>query len=411
MYDFHWTQNDFEKLSKFKNEMSYENLFQTSKKKLKMDNSQIEKENEIFHSDEKWTVPDNFQGIPKDDISHIENEIEIINSNEKWNVPEKFEEITPYSGLTELDFGSNTHWIYWPISDFDPNDLNLCAKTNLTEFSKIPVAQESQSYLKMTEFVSNCLEYSYNSDEILIIEETMNEPNFFQDFISMHSNDFSELSEQLEFLEQMHINVPKGTNIFPVSNPSNNAEPNHRALSDKIPLKSSKSVKKSLKPRKSKKVLPTPSEKKEISIPSKIEFNEHFEKKDYVIKVLGKELTLHRGLSDFMKFYSKGNLQEIISYILEKLLDGDLSTYNLNGRNGKTILTSAEDSKKSVPTQIVNALKKLVETLVPKSYFTRQVTLTRMTNNLIVRACCNQKRKFRRKISRTKFLNHINANH
>ena len=74
------------------------------------------------------------------------------------------------------------------------------------------------------------------------------------------------------------------------------------------------------------------------------------------------------------------------------------------GPNGKKI---AENSKKNIPKQVVDALKKLVETLVPKNYFSRQMSPARMNNILIQRACDNKMakiRNIRRKINRNKYL-------
>ena len=86
------------------------------------------------------------------------------------------------------------------------------------------------------------------------------------------------------------------------------------------------------KSKKSEKVESTPSaiglssEKGENSIPAKIKFNNYFEENGYVIKVNGKEITLHHDVSDFMKLYHKGSIQKIAEYILEKLVDGKKSS-------------------------------------------------------------------------------------
>ena len=122
---FQWTKEDFETLSsfeKFKKKSSDENYFEKSK----MDRSQIEREKEILCSDEKWTVPDNFKGISKEDISHIknENELKITNSNENTPEPHNIEKMASYSGLTEsfCEFDSKEsfpyHCLYWPDSGF-----------------------------------------------------------------------------------------------------------------------------------------------------------------------------------------------------------------------------------------------------------------------------------------------------
>ena len=97
----------------------------------------------------------------------------------------------------------------------DQNDLNLCA-TTASDF----------------EFPSNQLQYDFNSNGTLTPETTdkkFNEnldTNFFQEFISMHSNDFSELSkQQKEFLEEKYIETYgygqyMETDIFPVAEPT-----------------------------------------------------------------------------------------------------------------------------------------------------------------------------------------------
>ena len=52
------------------------------------------------------------------------------------------------------------------------------------------------------------------------------------------------------------------------------------------------------------------------------------------------------------------------------------------GPNGKKI---AENSKKNIPKQVVDALKNLLETIVPKKYFSRQMSPAKMSNILIQR--------------------------
>ena len=51
--------------------------------------------------------------------------------------------------------------------------------------------------------------------------------------------------------------------------------------------------------------------------------------------------------------------------------------------------------------KIINSLKKFVETLVPKKYFNRKMTLTKMTEQLISRIHFSHKRRFR---NRAKYL-------
>ena len=54
-----------------------------------------------------------------------------------------------------------------------------------------------------------------------------------------------------------------------------------------------------------------------------------------------------------------------------------------------------------VPKKIVNSVKKFVETLVPKKYFNRKMTLTKMTEHLISRTQFSNKRRFK---NRSKYL-------
>ena len=75
------------------------------------------------------------------------------------------------------------------------------------------------------------------------------------------------------------------------------------------------------------------------------------------------------------------------TYILEKL------TERKNGT--KPMKTD------SVPKKVVNSLKKFVETLVPKKYFNRKMTLTKMTDQLVSRAHLSNKRRFK---NRAKYL-------
>ena len=75
------------------------------------------------------------------------------------------------------------------------------------------------------------------------------------------------------------------------------------------------------------------------------------------------------------------------SYIVEKL------TERKNGTKPMKI--------DSVPKKVTNSLKKFVETLVPKKYFNRKMTLTKMTEQLISRVHFSQKRRFR---NRAKYL-------
>ena len=81
-------------------------------------------------------------------------------------------------------------------------------------------------------------------------------------------------------------------------------------------------------------------------------------------------------------------IQGMTSYILEKL------TERKKGANPM--------KTDSVAKKITNSLKKFVETLVPKKYFNRKMTLTKMTEQLISRAKFSQKRRFR---NRAKYLN------
>ena len=92
--------------------------------------------------------------------------------------------------------------------------MNLCA-TTASDF----------------DFALNQLECDFNSNGTLTHDTTDQKLNenldtkFFQDFISMHSSDFSELSKQLkEFLEEKYIELPMKTDIFPVPKPSKNTE-------------------------------------------------------------------------------------------------------------------------------------------------------------------------------------------
>ena len=75
------------------------------------------------------------------------------------------------------------------------------------------------------------------------------------------------------------------------------------------------------------------------------------------------------------------------TYILEKLTER---------KNGTDPMKSDGVRKK-----IINSLKKFVETLVPKKYFNRKMTLTKMTEQLISRAKFSHKRRFR---NRKKYL-------
>ena len=75
------------------------------------------------------------------------------------------------------------------------------------------------------------------------------------------------------------------------------------------------------------------------------------------------------------------------TYILEKLTEKENGT--------KPMKTD------SVPKKVINSLKKFVETLVPKKYFNRKMTLTKMTEQLISRAKFSHKRRFR---NRKKYL-------
>ena len=81
------------------------------------------------------------------------------------------------------------------------------------------------------------------------------------------------------------------------------------------------------------------------------------------------------------------SIQGMTTYILEKL------TERKNGTNPM--------KTDSVRKKIVNSLKKFVETLVPKKYFNRKMTLTKMTEQLINRTHFSQKRRFR---NRAKYL-------
>ena len=75
------------------------------------------------------------------------------------------------------------------------------------------------------------------------------------------------------------------------------------------------------------------------------------------------------------------------NYILEKLTE----------RKNRTNPMKTD----SVAKKIINSLKKFVETLVPKKYFNRKMTLTKMTEQLLSRAHFSNKRRFR---NRKKYL-------
>ena len=81
------------------------------------------------------------------------------------------------------------------------------------------------------------------------------------------------------------------------------------------------------------------------------------------------------------------SIQGMFSYILEKL------TERKNGTKPK--------KTDSVPKKVINSLKKFVETLVPKKYFNRKMTLTKMTEQLLSQAHFSNKRRFR---NRKKYL-------
>ena len=82
------------------------------------------------------------------------------------------------------------------------------------------------------------------------------------------------------------------------------------------------------------------------------------------------------------------SIQGMTTYIMEKLTER---------KNGTDPLKSDGVRKK-----IINSLKKFVETLVPKKYFNRKMTLTKMTDQLISQVHFSNKRRFR---NRTKYLN------
>ena len=89
-----------------------------------------------------------------------------------------------------------------------------------------------------------------------------------------------------------------------------------------------------------------------------------------------------------LKFkYWIDSIQGMTTYIMEKLTER---------KNGTDPMKSDGVRKK-----IINSLKKFVETLVPKKYFNRKMTLTNMTEQLISRAKFSHKRRFR---NRKKYL-------
>ena len=110
------------------------------------------------------------------------------------------------------------------------------------------------------------------------------------------------------------------------------------------------------------------------------------------VKIKGAALICNQRFTLFwmpnLKFKSWiDSIQGMTSYILEKL------TERKNGT--KSMKTD------SVPKKVINSLKKFVETLVPKKYFNRKMTLTKMTEQLISRVHFRQKRRFR---NRAKYL-------
>ena len=110
------------------------------------------------------------------------------------------------------------------------------------------------------------------------------------------------------------------------------------------------------------------------------------------VKIKGASLICNQRFTLFwmpnLKFKSWiDSIQGMTSYILEKL------TERKNGT--KSMKTD------SVPKKVIISLKKFVETLVPKKYFNRKMTLTKMTEQLISRVHFSQRRRFR---NRAKYL-------
>jgi len=235
--------------------------------------------------------------------------------------------------------------------------------------------EECQQYFELADFVEDHLE-DFDTTEVKEIE---NPEESCQIGLEIPIEEFPDF-QLLEPIENpSEYNIPKGTEIFMITKPFSKK-------SDSIQVKSVEPLK-SIKSEKPRKVLSfqKKDKKKKENFLKKLELNNIFEKKNYVFNVAGAKLTLSKKNSDIMNFFSKGNLQGMTTYVLKRL-------------------SCQKQVKKDFGKKIVNAVKKFVETLVPKKYFSRKLTLTKMTQQLMKGAHFSQKRRFRKRREYLKIL-------